>query len=570
MLNNTMPQPTMNFNMDHMYNMIFISLMTALVTSVVATITEMSKNFMSLIGQFFNAMYEYYNKIRKSNKNELIIEHRIKETDPKINNKIIISAIMYDFNGSKSYTIDNKEISNEIYNDYEKEKGRELIRSVNGKFTENDIEITYELVNKNVKKKPEDGIVNQNKDETVEVPYSEKIRLVSSKSIEHMNNYVIAKKNKYIDKFCSKDNKLYIYPVAAYGANFVEFNKLKFESQKSLDGWFSPHKNKIKKIIADFINKKGIYALSSIPYKLGIMMHGDPGCGKTSFIKALANETNRCIIQIFLDKFKNVQSFKELFQSDYIYVKDRNCYGTWMYIPMNKRIIVFEEIDTAGTIVMDRMKLKEMIRNRDSHSSFDRQIFGNIFSKYEKYKNGADSDSEDDPMAGVTGATGLGNTMKIIKRKMKPLKNVNISGNPSQIGCSEEFNDDIFDKAMKHNSGITLGDILDTLDGLCESTGLIYVITTNHVDFLDPALIRPGRISYSAKLSNMEYTEIKEMLIYYYITHNSHSEDIENELKMGLIEEIAKYFNKKYKPSKLEELCKNYSLCELFENLKNI
>lgn len=120
---------------------------------------------------------------------------------------------------------------------------------------------------------------------------------------------------------------------------------------------------------------------------------------------------------------------------------------------------------------------------------------------------------------------------------------------------------------MKHKSGLSLGDILDTLDGLCEASGLVYVITTNHVDFLDPALIRPGRISYSAKLEEMRYQEIKLMLIYYYVTNNCHDDQIDNNDKLKLIEEIAKYLDSKYKPSKLEELCKNYSLGELYQEL---
>ena len=111
---------------------------------------------------------------------------------------------------------------------------------------------------------------------------------------------------------------------------------------------------------------------------------------------------------------------------------------------------------------------------------------------------------------------------------------------------------------------------MDTLDGLCEPSGLVYVITTNHIDFLDPALIRPGRISYSANLCEMKFQEIKLMLIYYYVTNDCHNDKISEEGKFKLIDVIAKHLDSKYKPSKLEELCKNNSLNELFKELKNL
>lgn len=40
----------------------------------------------------------------------------------------------------------------------------------------------------------------------------------------------------------------------------------------------------------------------------------------------------------------------------------------------------------------------------------------------------------------------------------------------------------------------SIGDMLNTLDGILGLTNVIYIFTTNHVDKLDPAILRPGRI----------------------------------------------------------------------------
>ena len=43
------------------------------------------------------------------------------------------------------------------------------------------------------------------------------------------------------------------------------------------------------KSIDFFLKNKEWYIKKGIPYNLGILLHGDPGCGKTRFIKQLMN-----------------------------------------------------------------------------------------------------------------------------------------------------------------------------------------------------------------------------------------------------------------------------------------
>jgi mitochondrial chaperone BCS1 len=49
-------------------------------------------------------------------------------------------------------------------------------------------------------------------------------------------------------------------------------------------------------------------------------------------------------------------------------------------------------------------------------------------------------------------------------------------------------------------SGITLSGLLNVLDGFHAPTGVLFVMTTNHVEKLDRALLRPGRIDYKLYL----------------------------------------------------------------------
>jgi mitochondrial chaperone BCS1 len=51
-------------------------------------------------------------------------------------------------------------------------------------------------------------------------------------------------------------------------------------------------------------------------------------------------------------------------------------------------------------------------------------------------------------------------------------------------------------KPNASQNGVTLSGLLNVLDGFYAPTGVLFVMTTNHVEKLDQALLRPGRIDY--------------------------------------------------------------------------
>jgi ATP-dependent Zn protease len=63
---------------------------------------------------------------------------------------------------------------------------------------------------------------------------------------------------------------------------------------------------------------------------------------------------------------------------------------------------------------------------------------------------------------------------------------------------------------------ITLGDLLEVLDGYCYLNGCIIVMTTNHINKLDPALIRSGRIDHKIELTNASQEQITDIIQYFF------------------------------------------------------
>ena len=59
--------------------------------------------------------------------------------------------------------------------------------------------------------------------------------------------------------------------------------------------------------------------------------------------------------------------------------------------------------------------------------------------------------------------------------------------------------------------GVTLSGLLNVLDGFHAPENVIFVMTTNDVDALDPALLRPGRIDYRLFLGEAAESQKAEL-----------------------------------------------------------
>ncbi len=59
--------------------------------------------------------------------------------------------------------------------------------------------------------------------------------------------------------------------------------------------------------------------------------------------------------------------------------------------------------------------------------------------------------------------------------------------------------------------GVTLTGLLNALDGISTPHGLIAVLTTNRIDVLDPALIRPGRVDFSLEIGYVTDDQVQRI-----------------------------------------------------------
>ena len=272
------------------------------------------------------------------------------------------------------------------------------------------------------------------------------------------NNY---KRDKSIDK-----QSYFYYDYATDEGEILNYTIKEFSTNKIFNTIFFEEKEMFINQLKFFLENELWYKNKGIPYHLGILLHGNPGCGKTSIIKATLEHTGRHAFVIPLNRVKTCGELENIFYSES--VDDIN-------IPINKRIYIFEDVDCISNIVFDRKNKK----NDDDEEEY--------------YSDNEDKNSND-----------INNNLN--KNIINLLKNNKKT-------------------SFKHSDRLNLSCLLNIIDGIIETPGRIIIMTTNYPKKIDKALLREGRIDLNIELKLFNKEMIKKLLLFFYEVSNEYFEN---------------------------------------------
>jgi ATP-dependent 26S proteasome regulatory subunit len=222
------------------------------------------------------------------------------------------------------------------------------------------------------------------------------------------NDEILKLLGKQPEMYIINRNKKYEIEKNVVNTKYCSFENLYLRKQQDIQ---------LFNLVNRFLNDKKLMEQLNIPNKLGLLLYGEPGCGKTTTIITIASYLGRDIFYVNLKSIKTNEELKIIF--DYINLQHSG-----------GGIVVLEDIDAMTDIVMDRRK-------------------------------------------------------------------------------SNPINPNIFDTNI--SDSISFEYLLNICDGTLTYNESVIIITTNHLDKLDPALYRLGRIDNLIEMKKCDHYQISKI-----------------------------------------------------------
>eukprot|EP00163_Fabomonas_tropica_P013517 TRINITY_DN25034_c0_g1_i1.p1 TRINITY_DN25034_c0_g1~~TRINITY_DN25034_c0_g1_i1.p1 ORF type:complete len:361 (-),score=117.51 TRINITY_DN25034_c0_g1_i1:7-1002(-) len=280
----------------------------------------------------------------------------------------------------------------------------------------------------------------------------------------------------------------------------LKWSMYPFSSTRRMDHVWFKEKELFETTYNYFLNNKAEYERRGDPWTFSCLLHGLPGCGKTSLLKAVVNDAVKRgeMAHIFIIPFSKISNADQLSRI----IFDQRVNGHT--IPLSQRILVFEDFDANGS--------------------------SKIFAKRDNLGDPSRSTTGSKSMSVDVDTTGFGSEDLASMDKEELIKKMG----DFMIGPKQK------------NSSLSLSAVLNVLDGVSERHGQRCFWTTNAnppEEHFDPAFLRPGRMDMIIEFTRCTPEGISYLLGQYY------NKDVPADKQ-------AQFPDDTFTPAEIKQLCK--------------
>lgn len=238
----------------------------------------------------------------------------------------------------------------------------------------------------------------------------------------------------------------------------------------------------LKHDLESFVKDKPFYERMGLPYRRGYLFSGKPGTGKTSLINAISATYNRDLYYINLQQVSDDAALQSAFNT----------------VPKNA-VIVFEDVDAQSAVVHSRERrgvLRRLLKSAEEKKEAKRREEKRKRKERERLRKAEKADDDDDDSDEEERAEPVWSPQDM-EDTMSMTSVFGLEG-PDTFGGLNVKKMMAFGDEAGGMGGCTLSTLLNCLDGHTLSEGTIVVMTTNHPEVLDAALIRPVSFGVSS------------------------------------------------------------------------
>lgn len=355
-------------------------------------------------------------------------------------------------------------------------------------------------------------------------------------------------------------------------------------NEKTFDSMFFPEKAKLLALIDQFVMGTGKYAVPGFARKLVFLLHGPPGTGKTSLVKAIAAYTRRHIFSIDLSRMRtNRQLINFMFtQKIKLYVGE-NCTSQRgandVTLQPNKVVYVLEDIDAAVSRMAHPSRPRANVtRMREEQFGVDQNV--DDVAEDVMLSERRDKIHEQDQGRTIpTCMTSLAESSTIKssgddagKDKSRAAASPMARLQWGEHAAVAQQRKRLAIGEHKRSDTLTVQGVLHALSGMYDCPGRIVILTTNHIEHLDPILLQPGVLTMTLHMDVFTPDCAMEMIRHYFSPELEGVADKDNHIlteMYGILTSLSARENQCFSPAEVEHLCAEHdTLQDLLIRLK--